>query len=144
MRITKESWFLPYWLSAILLFLILGSVSLLYQPYQDYPAYGFIGYALSITLVMLALTQSEHRWHYIAVSMTLITFGAIAGFDIVFSSEEIAHSLEGHRFITILPAKISAEMLDDYINILVLILNIFTGSLAANSLFYGLNKRHFK
>ncbi|WP_153767101.1 hypothetical protein [Endozoicomonas sp. OPT23] len=144
MRKTTNSWFLSCWLSAILLFFILGCVSLLFQPYQHFPAYGFIGYALSIILLLLALTQSQHQWHYLVVSMTLIIFGAIAGFDIVFSSEEIAHSIENHRFISAIPTKISAKMLDDYINILVLILNIFTGSLAANSLFYGLNKRHFK
>ena len=140
----KDSRFLLFWLAAILLFLFLGFISLVFQPYQYFPAYGFIGYALSITLLLLALTQSEHRWHYIAVSMTLIIFGAIAGFDIAYSSDEIVQSLESHHFISLLPTKISAKMLDDYINILVLILNIFTGSLAANSLFYGLNKRHFR
>ncbi len=34
-------------------------------------------------------------------------------------------------------------MIDDYVNILVILLNIFTSSVAGNALFYGLNTRNF-
>ena len=57
------------------------------EPYHYFPAYGFIGYAITIALLLVALAQSEQRWHYVLVSFTLIK---LAGFDIVLSRQEIA------------------------------------------------------
>ncbi|WP_461538323.1 hypothetical protein [Spongorhabdus nitratireducens] len=138
------SGFLRCWLGAVSLFVILGTVSLVWEPYHYFPAYGFIGYAITIALLLFALAQSEQLWHYVLVSFTLIKFGAVAGFDIVLSRQEIAEALAVSGELSWLPFQLTVETLDDYVNILVLILNIFTGSLAGNSLFYGLNRRNFE
>ncbi len=64
--------------------------------------------------------------------------------DIVVSKEAIiadlaALEVEGLRTVISDPV-----MVDNYVNILVVLLNIFTSSVAGNALFYGLNSRNFQ
>jgi len=120
------------------IFVALQAVTYLFEPYRYFPAYGFIGYIITIGLALVSLNFAHRRWHYIAHSLTLILFGALASLDIIWSKQEILYALahKGWHFIT-------AAQADGYIQILIIIMNIFTGSLAASSLFYGLNKDSF-
>ena len=58
--------FLCWWLTAIGLFLVLGSMSLHFEIYRLFPAIGFIGYPLLLLFLLIALSASQQRWHYIA------------------------------------------------------------------------------
>lgn len=109
-----------------------------FKLYEIFPAVGFLGYALVIGLLLVALYESEKRWHYMVVGGSLVMFGAIASLDIILSKQELAELwfLWGWFPLT-------GDHVEGYVQIIIILLNIFTGSLAANCLFYALNKKNF-
>ena len=72
-----------------------------------------------------------------------ILFGTIASLDIVMSKEAIVADLAVIEMSGLQRLLADPAMIDDYVNILVILLNIFTSSVAGNALFYGLNPRNF-
>ena len=120
------------------LFILLQLVTYLFEPYRYFPFYGFAGYVLTIAMALVALAFANRQLHYILQSMTLIIFGAVASIDIIWSKQEIFDVLMARGWDVLTPAKA-----DGYIQILIVLMNIFTGSLASSSLFHGLNRRNF-
>ncbi|MFK0572756.1 hypothetical protein [Endozoicomonas sp.] len=140
---TANRSFLFLWLSSVLLFFILGVLSLQFEIYRWFPAFGFIGYTTLLLLLLTTMSKASQKGHYITISGTLIFFGAFVSLDIVISKEAIiadlvALEMEGLRTVLSNPV-----MIDNYVNILVILLNIFTSSVAGNALFYGLNSQNF-
>ncbi|WP_211830881.1 hypothetical protein [Kistimonas asteriae] len=135
--------FIYLWISSVLLFVALGTVSLSLDIYRWFPAFGFMGYSAVLVLLLSAMANAWGKWHYIAVSITLILFGTIASLDIVMSKEAIVADLAVIEMSGLQRLLADPAMIDDYVNILVILLNIFTSSVAGNALFYGLNTRNF-
>ena len=77
-------------------------------------------------------------------SGTLILFGAVVSLDIVISKEAIIADLVALEIEALQQVLADTAMVDNYVNILVILLNIFTSSVAGNALFYGLNSRNFQ
>lgn len=136
--------FLSFWLTSVSLFFILGTLSLQFEIYRWFPAFGFIGYSILLLLLLTTMSKAWKKWHYIAVSGTLILFGAIVSLDIVISKEAIITDLLALGEGGVRQVLSDPVMVDNYVNILVILLNIFTSSVAGDALFYGLNSRNFR
>lgn len=130
--------FLRFFASSWLAYLVLALLTSIFSIYEYFPGTGFIGYAAIIYLLLAALNEASKKSHYLAVGGSLVLFGAIASFDIVLSKQELAELwvLWGWFPLT-------GQHVEGYMQIIIILLNIFTGSLAANCLFYGLNKKNF-
>ncbi|WP_299734863.1 hypothetical protein [uncultured Endozoicomonas sp.] len=135
--------YLCWWLAAVMLFILLGSLSLSFEIYQRFPAIGFIGYPVLLLLLLTALSKAQEKWHYITIGATLIIFGAIASLDIVLSRESIIQALLEMDSAVVQELLPNPERSESYVNVLVILLNVFTSSVAGNALFYGLNARSF-
>lgn len=136
--------FLPAWLGAIGLYIFLTCLSLIFEPYRVFPAYGLIGYTAVILLLLYAISQAEKRWNYILVGLTLVLAGVVASIDIVLSRGTIVQELQNIDADWAQSVFGDEETLENMVNVLVILLNIFTSSLAADVLFHGLNRRNFK
>ncbi|MFL0805429.1 MAG: hypothetical protein K6L81_17080 [Agarilytica sp.] len=117
-------------------FLLLLSFSL--KLYEIFPGTGIIGYSVVIGFLLAALNEAIKKWHYLVVGASLVLFGAIASFDIVLSKQELAELWVLYGWFPL-----TMQHVDGYMQVIIILLNIFTGSLAANCLFHGLNKRNF-
>lgn len=127
-----------FWQSFALTWLMFFSLlffSLATQIYLVFPLFSFVGYSGVIIGMLVALNYAHRKWHYIMHSCSLIFFGTLASLDIIMSKGEMAASWSQVSWISL-----NEENLDDYIQVLIVLLNIFTGSLAANGLFCGLNQ----
>lgn len=126
--------FLGSWAAYAVLAVVTYSLKL----YEYFPGTGFIGYGIIISLLLAALNEATRQSHYLLIGASLVLFGAIASFDIVLSKQELAELwiLWGWFPLT-------GQHVEGYMQIVIILLNIFTGSLAANCLFYGLNKKNF-
>ncbi len=131
--------FVHYFVTSWTTYLILQLFTLFLNLYQYFPPFGFVGYAAIITLLLFSLAHSTKQKHYILVSASLIIIGAIASFDMILSRDELAAIWVQWE---ILP--LTHYHVESYMDVLIILLNIFTGSIAANSLFFGLNKNNFK
>ncbi len=136
--------FLCFWLGSVFLFFALGMFSLYFEIYRWFPAFGFIGYSVLLLLLLTTLSKASRRWHYIITSGTLILFGAVVSLDIVISKEAIIADLVALEIEALQQVLADTGMVDNYVNILVILLNIFTSSVAGDALFYGLNSRNFR
>ena len=137
--IARLSLFKRYFFSSWLTFFVLMGLSLSFKIYIYFPAFGFIGYAAVIVLLLLGLSEATKQVHYIAVSGSLIILGAVALFDIILSRDELVSVWIEQQFVPL-----SEYHIEAYVNAIIMLLNIFTGSLAAGCLFHGLNKKNFK
>ena len=126
-------------MSSWIIFTILQTISYLWQPYHYFPSFGFFGYTITILLALISLNYAYQQWHYVIQSFTLIFFGLIASLDIIWSKQEILDAFTQLGWHSLMKIQI-----DGYIQVLLVMLNIFTGSFAANGLFYGLNRKNFK
>ncbi|MGH1486038.1 MAG: hypothetical protein ACRBCI_07435 [Cellvibrionaceae bacterium] len=127
--------FLGSWLSYILLLIIVRSFKL----YEWFPGIAFIGYAIVIVLQLAALNFTQRRCDYILLSVSLIVIGAIASLDMILHKQQMAELWVLWGWFPLTPSHI-----EGYMQTLIILLNIFTGSVAAQSLFYGLNRRSFE
>lgn len=109
-----------------------------FQLYAYAPFLGVLGYATMILLLLIALSESSKRPHYLLVSASLMCFGAVASFDLISSKDELTTIWRNW-----LGVDISGEKADGFVQSLLILISIFTGSLASATLFYGLNKRNF-
>lgn len=133
----KMFWF--YLIGALVTYGILVLITYLFSPYKYFPGYGFIGYGLVIGLLLVALNYAGQRSHYLCHSLSLIVFGAIASLDMILSKQELAEIWVLWDWFPL-----TMDHINGYMQTLIILLNIFTGSVAANSLFYGLNRRNFE
>jgi hypothetical protein len=128
-------YFIGSWLSYFLLLLVVRSFKL----YEWFPGIAFLGYAVVIILQLVALNFSKKRLDYILLSVSLIIIGAIASLDMILHKQQMAELWVLWGWFPLTPSHI-----DGYMQALIILLNIFTGSIAAQSLFYGLNRRSFE
>lgn len=142
--LNKENRFVIQWLSSLILFCFLLTLSLSFEFYKKFPVYGFIGYGLVILNLLWALNQAWKPWHYIAVSIFLVMFGTLGSLDIVLSKDEMLKNILALDISWLTAIELTEETLDDYVNVLILLLNVFTSALAGSALFYGLNRRNFE
>ena len=133
----KPYWlcFLGSWLSYFLLLFIVRSFKL----YEWFPGIAFLGYGLVIVLQLVAINFAQRRYNYIILSISLIVIGAIASLDMILHKQQMAELWVLWDWFPLTPAHI-----DGYMQAMIILLNIFTGSVAAQCLFYGLNRRSFK
>ncbi len=131
--------FVKYFIGSWACYFLLAVLTYSLKLYEYFPGTGFIGYGLVIALLLAALNAAGKKSHYLLVGASLVVFGAVASFDIVLSKQELAELwvLWGWFPLT-------GQHVEGYMQIIIILLNIFTGSLAANCLFYGLNKKNFK
>ncbi|MFL0810461.1 MAG: hypothetical protein K6L76_08610 [Agarilytica sp.] len=120
-------------------YFVLVVLSYSLKVYEYFPGSGIIGYGVVIGLLLVALNEAALKWHYLVVGASLVTYGAIASFDIVLSKQELAELWVLYDWFPL-----TMQHVDGYMNVIIILLNIFTGSLAANCLFHGLNKNNFK
>ncbi|KEQ19599.1 hypothetical protein [Endozoicomonas numazuensis] len=142
--IKKENRFIIHWFFSLVLFGFLLAFSLSFEIYKKFPVFGFIGYGLVILNLLWALSQAIKPWHFIAISLFLVLFGTLGSLDIVLSKDEMLETLLLLNHEWLLLSGLNAQTLDDYVNVLVLLLNVFTSALAGSALFYGLNRRNFE
>ncbi|WP_062261885.1 hypothetical protein [Endozoicomonas arenosclerae] len=142
--IKRDQRFVIHWLFSLLLFVLLLALSLSLEIYKKFPVFGFIGYGIVILNLLWALNQATKPWHYIAVSLFLILFGTLGSLDIVLSKDEMLETLLLLNYEWLNMSGLNPQSLDDYVNVLVLLLNVFTSALAGSALFYGLNRRNFE
>jgi hypothetical protein len=128
-------YFIGGWASYFILLLVVRSFKL----YEWFPGIAFIGYAVVIGLQLAALNFSNKRLDYILLSISLIVIGAIASLDMILHKQQMAELWVLWGWFPLTP-----DHIDGYMQTLIILLNIFTGSIAAQSLFYGLNRRSFE
>ena len=128
------NFFLGSWITYFVLLMVVRH----FELYKWFPGIAFLGYGVVIGLQLLAINYSEKRYDYILLSFSLIIIGAIASLDIILHKQQMA---ELWRIWGWFP--LSHEHIDGYMQTLIVLLNIFTGSVAAQCLFYGLNRREF-
>ena len=134
--------FRAYWcffLGSWVFYLTLLPTVKLFKLYEWFPGMAFIGYSIIIALQLVALNYSHKRYDYIFLSISLILIGAIASLDMVLNKQQMAELWVLWGWFPLTPSHI-----DGYMQTLIILLNIFTGSLAAQCLFYGLNRRSFE
>lgn len=130
-----------YWcclLASWLCYSVMMLIVLRFNLYEIFPGIAFLGYASVVALQLAAINFSFKRYHYFVVSFSLIVIGAIASLDMIIHKQFMAELWAQQNVIPIQP-----EHIDGYVQILIILLNIFTGSIAAQSLFYSLNRRDF-
>ena len=130
--------FLHYYCASWIIFGFLAVLSYFFKAYEIFPGFGLIAYTSIIGLLLAALNEANKKPHYLLVSFGLILYGAIASIDIVLSRNEMIALWMTYDWF---PA--DQTHVDGYIQVVIVLLNIFTGSLAANCLFYGLNDKNF-
>ena len=136
--------FLTFWLGSLGTYFFLTTLSVLFQPYEVFPAYGIVGYTIVISLLLTSIAQARQRWHFVLSGLTLVVAGVVASIDIALSRDSILEALKN------LELQWARELFSDdsrnanMVNVLLILLNIFTSGLAANVLFHGLNHRNFE
>ncbi len=126
-----------YWLfllSCWLFYFLLFPVVTLFKIYEWFPGIGFFAYGFMILLQLFALAATKMRFEYILLSVSLIITGAIASLDMVLHKQQMAELWVLWDWFPLTPSHI-----EGYLQILIILLNIFTGSLAAQCLFFGIN-----
>lgn len=135
MQTPRNFWFL-FLGSWIIYFLLLPTVAY-FKIYEVFAAIGVLGYGAMILLNLIAINFCEKRLDYILTSISLIAIGAVAATDMIINKYSMIQI-----WMEQVPS-LTEELATDYLQILIILLNIFTGSIAAQSLFHGLNKRTF-
>ena len=135
--IMTRNYFLYSWLGSILLYIVLTTISMLFEVYKVFPAYGMLGYTCVILLLLFAVSMAEQRWHYIVAGLTLVLAGVVASIDIVLSRDIITAGLRALESDWAKNIFTNNETVKNLVNVLVILLNVFTTSLAAGVLFYG-------
>lgn len=141
---TEERLFVTLSLSSFILFCLLLVMSLWLELYEKIPAFGFAGYGIVIINVLWALSHAWKPWHYIVASLFLVLFGTLGSLDIILSKDEMLDNLLVMHQGWVGHTGLRVETLDDYVEVLIILLNVFTSALAGNALFYGLNRRNFR
>lgn len=128
----------PFWTLLICSWLLYGLLTTLaswFRLYEFFPGYGFIGYGLVIIVQLLSLNAAVKRIDYTLVGLSLIVIGAIASMDMILNKQNLAELWILWDWFPLTPAHI-----DGYVQILLILLNIFTGSIAGQCLFYSATK----
>ena len=144
MMMLKRHPFMSAWLGSILLYIFLTTISFTFQIYRIFPAYGLFGYTVVILVLLYSISLAEDRWHYILSGLTLVFAGVLASVDIILSRGIIVEELRQIETEWARQLFESDDTVNNLVNVLIILLNIFTSSLSADVLFHGLNKRNFQ
>ena len=136
MQSIRRYWY--FFIGSWIIYLLLLPIVNAFKIYEHIPAIALIGYGTMIILNLLSINECAKRYDYILLSISLIAIGAIASIDMIINKQEMI-SIWVEQWPTL-----TSELAEDYMQILIILLNIFTGSLASQCLFQGLNKRVFK
>ncbi|MBU2896922.1 hypothetical protein [Vibrio hepatarius] len=127
--------FCQVFIFTVLLFVVLFCSAYLFDVYLFFPFFALFAYSSLIGGLLWALTLAKKRSECIATALGLIFLGTFASVDILLASNEAIEMFmrwSNHHF--------SREILHSLTQVLLVLVNIFTGSLAANVLFHGLCK----
>jgi len=136
--------FITAWLGSIGLYIFLTFISLTFEIYRIFPAYGLFGYTAVILLLLYSISLANMRWHYILSGLTLVFAGVLASVDIILSRGVIVAELRQIETEWARQLFEDDETVSNMVNVLIILLNIFTSSLAADVLFHGLNRKNFE
>ena len=103
--------------------------------YLVFPFFAFFAYSSLIAGLLWALTLAKKRRQFIVTAIGLIFLGTFASVDILLASDDAIEA-----FMRLPNHNISRDTLRSLTQVLLVLVNIFTGSLAANVLFQGLCK----
>lgn len=109
------------------------TVSSLFDVHLIFPVFAFLAYGTLIGGLLWSVCLAKLRWHYLISSVSLVLLGTMASVDILLSKSEMLVVLN-QQFEML----ITKEHLDDAVQVLLVLVNIFTGSLAADVMFHGL------
>ncbi|OCH11456.1 MULTISPECIES: hypothetical protein [unclassified Aliivibrio] len=129
-----------FWLHvgiAIGLFIFFFIASFVFHIYEVFYFFSFLAYGVLIFNLLSAIVYADQWFHYVLCSVLLIILGTFASIDVLSAKEELLES-----WIEVKWLGLTINNIDSYIQILLILINIFTGSLAANTLFYGLCKKN--
>ena len=121
--------------STALLFVVLFCSAYLLDVYLIFPFFAFFAYSSLIGGLLWALTLAKKRRQFIVTAVGLIFLGTFASVDILLASDEAIEN-----FMRLPNHNIPRDTLRSLTQVLLVLVNIFTGSLAANVLFQGLCK----
>ncbi|MGF1765061.1 hypothetical protein [Aliivibrio kagoshimensis] len=121
--------FVGVWILFFLLFIAAFEL----EVYRFLPFFSFIAYGVLIVGLLSALTNAHYKIHFIVSSVSLILLGTFASIDMLSAKEEVLALWQHNRWLYL-----DKNSIDDYTQVLIILVNIFTGSLAANTLFHGL------
>lgn len=129
-----------FWLHlgiAVGLFIFFFIASFVFHIYEVFYFFSFLAYGVLIFNLLSAIVYADQWFHYVLCSVLLIILGTFASIDVLSAKEELLDS-----WIEVKWLGLTMDNIDSYIQILLILINIFTGSLAANTLFYGLCKKN--
>lgn len=129
-----------FWLHlgiAVGLFIFFFIASFVFHIYEVFYFFSFLAYGVLIFNLLSAIVYADQWFHYVLCSVLLIILGTFASIDVLSAKEELLES-----WIEVKWLGLTMDNIDSYIQILLILINIFTGSLAANTLFYGLCKKN--
>jgi len=118
-----------------LLFVVLFCSAYLFDVYLFFPFFALFAYSSLIGGLLWALTLAKKRSECITTALGLIFLGTFASVDILLASNEAIE-----MFMRLSNQHFSRDILHSLTQVLLVLVNIFTGSLAANVLFHGLCK----
>ena len=121
--------FLGVWVLFFLLFILAFE----FEVYRYVPFFSFVAYAVLIVGLLSALTTAHYKIHFIVSSISLVLLGTFASIDMLSAREEVLILWQHNKWFYL-----DHDKIDDYTQVLIILINIFTGSLAANTLFHGL------
>ncbi|WP_258132714.1 hypothetical protein [Aliivibrio sifiae] len=119
------------------LFVFFFIAAFVFHIYEVFYFFSFLAYGILIFNLLSAIVHADKWFHYVLCSVLLIILGTFASIDVLSAKEELLAS-----WIEIEWLGLTKENIGDYIQVLLILINIFTGSLAANTLFYGLCKKN--
>ena len=131
----KTFYFRQIFISTAVLFIILFCSAYLLDVYLVFPFFAFFAYSSLIAGLLWALTLAKKRSQFIVTAIGLIFLGTFASVDILLASDNAIEA-----FMRLPNHNISRDTLRSLTQVLLVLVNIFTGSLAANVLFQGLCK----
>ncbi|MGF1752525.1 hypothetical protein L4C33_02870 [Vibrio makurazakiensis] len=130
----KNLQFVQVILLTVGMFTIFLMISSSFDVYLVVPIFAFFAYSTLIGGILWAVCLAKHRWHFILSSVCLVLLGTMASLDILLSKEEMLIVLN-QQFGEV----VTEKHVDDAVQVLLVLVNIFTGSLAADVLFHGLS-----
>ncbi len=135
MRAIRSFW--HYFIGSWIIFIVLLPIVNIFKIYEVIPAIGVIGYGAMILLNLIAITHAVYRYDYILLSIALIAIGLIASVDIISNKQQMI------AIWTAQSNNLTLGTAEDYVQVIIILLNIFTSGTASQCLFYGLNKRAY-
>ncbi|NOH78153.1 hypothetical protein F0231_00200 [Vibrio sp. RE86] len=106
-----------------------------FDVYLVFPFFALFAYSSLIGGLLWALTLASKRGEFVVTAIGLIFLGTFASVDILLATDEAIEHLINLPYV-----HLSKETLHSLNQVLLVLINIFTGSLAANVLFHGLCK----